>query len=146
MNCQVLHVHIRIVSVSIPAPPGKPILIPVSAEESMPGIVGICWERSSNTGGSPILGYLVEHQRIGSPHWIQSSPNLCLFPELTFSGLEPGWRYHFRVRAQNCVGLSQPSELSDPLTVNLQRSAASLPSFDLELKDTTTLETEQVSV
>lgn len=81
---------------------------------------------------------------MGSPHWVRSSPNLCPFPELTLSGLEPGWRYQFRVRAQNSLGISQPSELSDPLTVTLQRSAATIPHFELELKDTTALENEQV--
>ncbi|XP_044588397.1 uncharacterized protein LOC123267683 isoform X2 [Cotesia glomerata] len=80
---------------------------------------------------------------MGSPHWVRSSPNLCPFPELTLSGLEPGWRYQFRVRAQNSLGISQPSELSDPLTVTLQRSAATIPHFELELKDTTALENEQ---
>ncbi|KAK0177709.1 hypothetical protein PV328_001734 [Microctonus aethiopoides] len=127
----------------LPAPPGKPILIAASSEDSHPDIVGIRWERSPSNGGSAIVGYLVEHRRLGSPHWVRSSPNLCSFPELTLSGLEPGWRYQFRVRAQNNLGLSQPSELSDPLTVTLQRSAASAPRFDLELKDTIALENEQ---
>lgn len=128
----------------LPAPPGKPILIPGASEDSQPDIVGIRWERSPNNGGSAIIGYLVEHRRLGSPHWVRSSPNLCSFPELTLSGLEPGWRYQFRVRAQNGLGLSLPSELSDPLTVTLQRSVATAPRFDLELKDTISLENEQV--
>lgn len=82
---------------------------------------------------------------MGSAHWVRSKPGLCTFPELTLSGLEPGWRYQFRVRAQNAVGLSAPSELSDPLTVTLQRAAASAPQFDLELDDLIALENEQVS-
>lgn len=82
---------------------------------------------------------------MGSAHWVRSKPGLCTFPELTLSGLEPGWRYQFRVRAQNAVGLSAPSELSDPLTVTLQRAAASAPQFDLELADLIALENEQVS-
>ncbi|XP_076647093.1 uncharacterized protein LOC143355830 [Halictus rubicundus] len=126
----------------LPAPPGKPILIP-GADESQPEVVAIRWERSPSNGGSAIVGYLVEHRRLGSQHWVRSTPGLCTFPELTLSGLEPGWRYQFRVRAQNAVGLSRPSEISDPLTVTLQRSAASPPSFDLELKDTTVLENDQ---
>lgn len=63
---------------------------------------------------------------------------------MTLSGLEPGWRYHFRIRAQNALGLSEPSEMSDALTVSLQRAASSSPQFDLELKDMTALENEQV--
>ncbi|XP_015178434.1 PREDICTED: serine/arginine repetitive matrix protein 2 isoform X2 [Polistes dominula] len=80
---------------------------------------------------------------MGSAYWVRSTPGLCTFPELTLSGLEPGWRYQFRVRAQNAVGLSAPSELSDPLTVTLQRSASSAPQFDLELNDLIALENEQ---
>ncbi|CAK9803500.1 Titin homolog [Anthophora plagiata] len=126
----------------LPAPPGKPILIP-GADESQPDVVAIRWERSPSNGGSAIVGYLVEHRRLGSQHWVRSTPGLCTFPELTLSGLEPGWRYQFRVRAQNAIGLSRPSEISDPLTVTLQRSASSAPYFDLELKDTIILENEQ---
>ncbi|KMR05376.1 myosin light chain smooth muscle [Lasius niger] len=127
----------------LPAPPGKPILIS-GTDETQPDVVAIRWERSSSNGGSAIVGYLVEHRRLGSPHWIRSSSGLCAFPELTLSGLEPGWRYQFRVRAQNAVGLSRPSEISEPLTVTLQRvTAACAPHFDLELKDTTVLENEQ---
>ncbi|CAL7935359.1 unnamed protein product [Xylocopa violacea] len=126
----------------LPSAPGKPILIP-GADESQPDVVAIRWERSQSNGGSAIVGYLVEHRRLGSQHWVRSTPGLCTFPELTLSGLEPGWRYQFRVRAQNVVGLSRPSEISDPLTVTLQRSVASPPHFDLELKDTTVLENEQ---
>ncbi|CAD1476298.1 unnamed protein product, partial [Heterotrigona itama] len=126
----------------LPAPPGKPILIP-GADESQPDVVAIRWERSPSNGGSAIVGYLVEHRRLGSQHWVRSTPGLCTFPEVTLSGLEPGWRYQFRIRAQNAVGFSRPSEISDSLTVTLQRSASSAPYFDLEVKDTTVLENEQ---
>lgn len=107
--------------------------------------MAIRWERSPNNGGSAIIGYLVEHRRMGSSHWVRSSPGLCAFPELNLSGLEPGWRYQFRVRAQNSLGLSAPSEISEPLTVTLQKATvACAPHFDLELKDTIALENEQV--
>lgn len=107
--------------------------------------MAIRWERSPSNGGSAIVGYLIEHRRLGSPHWIRSTSGLCAFPELTLSGLEPGWRYQFRVRAQNALGLSQPSEVSEPLTVTLQRAAvACAPHFNPELKDTVALENEQV--
>jgi hypothetical protein len=48
------------------------------------------------------------------------------------------------VRAQNALGLSRPSEISEPLAVTLQKPIiACAPCFDLELKDTTALENEQ---
>ncbi|XP_011495824.1 PREDICTED: uncharacterized protein LOC105360581 [Ceratosolen solmsi marchali] len=126
----------------LPAPPGKPILIP-GEEDSQPDVVGIRWERSPFNGGSSIIGYHVEHRKMGSPNWVRSAPVLCTFPELTLSGLEPGWRYQFRIRAQNALGLSEPSELSDPLTVTLQRTASIAPRFDMELRDFVALEGEQ---
>lgn len=128
----------------LPAPPGRPILIS-GTNETQPDVVAIRWERSPSNGGSAIIGYLVEHRRLGSPHWVRSTSGLCAFPELTLSGLEPGWRYQFRVRAQNALGLSQPSDVSEPLTVTLQKasSGACAPHFDLELKDTVALENEQ---
>nr|CAD7448450.1 unnamed protein product [Timema bartmani] len=88
--------------------------------------------------------YLVEHKRTGSPHWVRATPKLVTKPELTLSGLEPGWRYQFRVSAENSAGMSEPGELSEPLTVTLYRSGVSVPHFMLELKDTTALENEKV--
>lgn len=126
----------------IPTVPGKPILIPVLSTDS--DAVDIRWERSLNRDDLSFLGYLIEHQRLGSPHWIQSVPNLCMLPQTTIAGLEPGWRYHFRVRAKNCYGFSQPSEISDPLIVTLQSSSILAPKFELELQDTTILENDRV--
>lgn len=132
--------------IGLPAPPGKPILIS-GTNETQPDVVAIRWERSPSNGGSAIIGYLVEHRRLGSPHWVRSTSGLCAFPELTLSGLEPGWRYQFRIKAQNALGLSQPSEVSEPLTVTLQRATiACAPQFDLELKDKVALENEQVHI
>lgn len=102
----------------------------------------------------------------GSPHWVRACPQLVQFTELALSGLEPGWRYQFRVIAENAVGKSevkypcqqrssysinrfvfacfQASEASDPLTVTLQRNAVSPPRFTIELVDTNGIENEKV--
>ncbi|KAB0796887.1 hypothetical protein PPYR_10948 [Photinus pyralis] len=125
-----------------PGPPGKPQL--VSEPELTPDVVTIRWDRPRFDGGSPIIGYLVEHRRYGSPHWVRATPQLVRFTELSLSGLEPGWRYQFRVSAENAVGLSSPGELSELLTVTLQRSAVTVPRFVSELSDTVALENEKV--
>lgn len=85
---------------------------------------------------------MVEHRRTGSPHWVRATPLLVVVPELALSGLEPGWRYQFRITAQNVVGMSDPGEISEPLTVTLQRSVITAPKFTEELHDTTALENE----
>lgn len=115
----------------------------VPHSESTPDIVTIRWAKPVNDGGSPITGYLVEHKRTGSPHWVRATPLLIPFPELTLSGLEPGWRYQFRISAENAVGMSDPGELSEPLTVTLQRSAITAPRFTEELIDKTVLENDK---
>ncbi|RZC31780.1 titin, partial [Asbolus verrucosus] len=125
-----------------PSPPGKPHLS--SDNDLTPDLVTILWTKPVRDGGSPVTGYLVEHRRTGSPHWVRATPLLIPFPELTISGLEPGWRYQFRVRAENAVGLSDPSEISEPLTVTLQKYAITAPKFTEELKDATVLENEKV--
>lgn len=102
-----------------PPVPGKPQLAPESS--GTPDLVTITWTKPTTDGGSPITGYLVEHRRTGSPHWVRATPILVPLTELTISGLEPGWRYQFRVSAENAVGISDPSELSEPITVTLQR-------------------------
>lgn len=86
----------------------------------------------------------MEHRRTGSPHWVRASPSLIPFTELSLSGLEPGWRYQFRVTAENAVGASESSELSDPVTVTLQRNAVTPPRFVNELHDTVAVENEKV--
>ncbi|VEN54120.1 unnamed protein product [Callosobruchus maculatus] len=127
---------------ALPQAPGKPYL--ASDTENTADLVTIRWSKPVNDGGSPIQGYLVEHRRQGSPHWVRASPLLVQLPELTVSGLEPGWRYQFRVRAENAVGLSDPSELSEPITVTLHRSAITAPRFTQKLNDATALENEKV--
>jgi titin len=109
-----------------------------------PDVVTIRWERPTSDGGSPITGYLVEHRRTGSPHWVRATLTLVSLNELSLSGLEPGWRYQFRVIAENYLGKSEPSELSDPLTVTLQRTGISPPRFTIDLQDTVALENEKV--
>ncbi|XP_056631223.1 uncharacterized protein LOC130441524 [Diorhabda sublineata] len=124
-----------------PYAPGKPFL--VTDVEPTPDLVTIRWIKPISDGGSPISGYLVEHRRAGSPHWVRATPLLVQTNELTISGLEPGWRYQFRVTAENAVGISDPSELSEPITVTLQRSAVTAPRITQELKDTDALENEK---
>ncbi|XP_055910005.1 proteoglycan 4 [Eupeodes corollae] len=125
-----------------PSPPGRPILIPLSDQQ--PDVVTLKWERPKIDGGSPITSYIIEHRRMGSPHWVRSTPTPVTGCEVSISGLEPGWRYQFRAIAENVVGKSDPSELSDPLTVTLQRNAISVPRFASELTDMSVVENERV--
>ena len=89
----------------------------------------------------------MEHRKAGAPHWVRATADAVLLPELKLGGLEPGWRYQFRVTAQNAADLlSDPGELSQPLTVaRAYRPATMAPQFSLELQDTVALENEKVT-
>uniref|UniRef100_A0A1A9W7F0 Titin n=1 Tax=Glossina brevipalpis TaxID=37001 RepID=A0A1A9W7F0_9MUSC len=125
-----------------PSTPGRPMLIPLSDQQ--PDVIRLRFERPKLDGGSPITGYVVEHRRMGSPHWVRATPTPITRCEVCISGLEPGWRYQFRVFAENIVGRSEPSELSDILTVTLQRNAISVPRFVNELEDKHVVEDERI--
>ncbi|XP_002008175.3 titin [Drosophila mojavensis] len=127
-----------------PSPPGRPILTPLALSEQQPDVVNLRWERPLLDGGSPIIGYTVEQRRVGSPHWVRATPTPISGCEIQISGLEPGWRYEFRCFAENIVGRSNASELSDPLTVTLQRNAISVPRFVEELTDMDAVEDERI--
>ncbi|KMY97279.1 titin homolog [Drosophila simulans] len=127
-----------------PSPPGRPILTPVALPEQQPDVVNLRWDRPLHDGGSPITGYTVEHRRMGSPHWVRATPTPVDRCDVCISGLEPGWRYQFRCFAENIVGRSDASELSDPLTVTLQRNAITVPRFIDELVDTNAVEDERI--
>lgn len=118
----------------------------VHSDDADSDVVTLKWERPRTDGGSPLYGYYVEHRRTGSAQWVNSTPALILYPEVVLAGLEPGWRYQFRVTAENAVGTSDYSELSEQLTVALQRNAAATaPRYVSELPDTTTvIENEKV--
>ncbi|PSN33374.1 hypothetical protein C0J52_23697 [Blattella germanica] len=129
-----------------PWPPGKPHLVPGSPNSQTPDFVTIRWDPPPDDGGAPITGYLVEHRKSGTPHWVRSTRDLVLEPELKLFGLEPGWRYQFRVTAENAADLlSDPGEISQPLTVaRAYKPATMAPQFSLELKNVLTLENEKV--
>ena len=73
----------------------------------------VVWEKPSNDGGSKILGYHLELKERNSILWVKQ--NKQLIPETRFKvvGLEEGIDYEFRVYAENIVGLSKASKLSE---------------------------------
>lgn len=118
-NCSPIQSRSNLIYISDrPSPPGVPYL---SDSDVAPDLLTIRWDRPLKDGGSPITGYHVEHRRTGAPHWTRATQLLVPYPELTLNALDPGWRYQFRVFAENAVGISDSSDISEPLTVTLQR-------------------------
>ncbi|XP_014291209.1 muscle M-line assembly protein unc-89 [Halyomorpha halys] len=125
------------------SPPGKPYLVPGSPR-SDPDVITIKWDPPIYGGGSKIIGYVVEHKRTASPHWVKATPVLVKHHQLSLSGLEPGMRYQFRVSAENSGGRSDPSPLSEPIAISHQRGVAIAPIFVKNINDSTALENEKV--
>lgn len=126
----------------LPSTPGKPMQVGIF--DGSDDAIVIRWDPPYTDGGSPIIGYLMEQRRIGSPTWTKTSATLLPYPEisLTIDIVDP-WRYQFRVFAQNVVGMSASSPISDPIAMVVQQSGNSAPQFLNELQDATVLENEQ---
>lgn len=122
--------------------PGKPDIIPILSDEE-PNSITLRWAAATHDGGAPLLGYQVECNRLGSPDWIRTAPPIVLRPELVLTGLDPPYRYQFRVAALNAVGRSDYSELSDILTVSPDRLPHEAPLFLQHLEDLTALENDK---
>uniref|UniRef100_A0A674PIR4 Titin n=1 Tax=Takifugu rubripes TaxID=31033 RepID=A0A674PIR4_TAKRU len=73
----------------------------------------VVWEKPSSDGGSKILGYHLELKERNSILWVKQ--NKQLIPDTRFKavGLEEGIEYEFRVYAENIVGLSKASKVSE---------------------------------
>ena len=92
--------------------PGTPASVG-AADGGAKGVT-VTWTAPANTGGAPITGYVVAYggKRFwfgGKAVWVRGSTR-----KLTFTSLEAGGRYHFKVRALNKLGAgawSAPSSM-----------------------------------
>ena len=92
-----------------PTVPDPPNVVTALALNST--TISIAWNPPKNTGGrfTPLIGYRIELFQ-GSQWVILRSNTRSLETQYTHSGLEPGTEYHYRIRALNRVGASEPSE------------------------------------
>lgn len=73
------------------------------------------WNKPRDDGGLPLSGYLVEKMDVTTGRWV---PVGIVDPdktEQTITGLEPGKRYEFRVKAVNEEGESEPLQTDVPI-------------------------------
>uniref|UniRef100_A0A3B3C1B1 Titin n=1 Tax=Oryzias melastigma TaxID=30732 RepID=A0A3B3C1B1_ORYME len=92
----------------VPSSP-RSVVVQSATKESMV----VVWEKPSNDGGSKILGYHLELKEKNSILWVKQ--NKQVIPDTRFKavGLEEGIEYEFRVYAENIVGLSKASKVSE---------------------------------
>ena len=74
----------------------------------------VSWEIPEDDGGSPIIHYIVEKKNLSRKMW----QVLDKVPELTYgvTNLHDGNQYLFRVSAENAYGVSEPVQITEPVT------------------------------
>lgn len=87
------------------------------------------WEPPQLDGGKPITGYAVEFKETGVSMWMPAVPfvagNSALIDDLT-----PGATYQFRVSANNEIGISKHSPISDSITLDVESGKSCLERFN----------------
>ena len=97
-----------------PSPPRN-----LHATETYRDYIVVAWDVPESDGGSPITKYKVERRSTSKNTWIivgNTKPD-----ELTIKAtkLTEGHEYHFRVYAENEIGLSNPCETDTPIMAKL---------------------------
>lgn len=93
-----------------PTAPGQPKVLNASATT-----LTIVWPTSDKPGAAALLGYSVEmYSTNKSKTWIPIATRLSE-PIFTVDGLTNGAAYMFIVRAENSLGFSPPSPISEPI-------------------------------
>ncbi|XP_054715413.1 roundabout homolog 2-like [Uloborus diversus] len=111
---------------TFPRPPGQPTAVNVTETS-----VTLQWQRSSNMGASPLIGYRVEYYSSDlQSGWVVSAHHVSTESHVV-QNLRPDTHYQFLIRAENSHGLGLPSPSSKVVkTIGLPSHL--LPDFDLE--------------
>ncbi|XP_070783037.1 myosin light chain kinase, smooth muscle-like [Enoplosus armatus] len=102
------------VSLSVIDRPDPPASQPVVSQLSTQSLV-LSWTGPSYDGGTAVLGYILEVREEGLDKpgsWTELKSRCKNTSYHVRSGLEPLGQYHFRVRAYNSAGVSEPSQES----------------------------------
>uniref|UniRef100_A0A3P9KQW2 Titin n=1 Tax=Oryzias latipes TaxID=8090 RepID=A0A3P9KQW2_ORYLA len=88
-------------------PPGSPQELEISniTRDSMT----VCWNRPDTTGGSDIVGYIVEKRDRAGVRWTKCNKRRVTDLRFRVTGLTEDHDYEFRVSAENGAGVGQPS-------------------------------------
>uniref|UniRef100_A0A4W6EYV0 Myomesin 2a n=1 Tax=Lates calcarifer TaxID=8187 RepID=A0A4W6EYV0_LATCA len=117
---------------STPGAPGAPMS--VKAYDINSDYVLVAWKPPNTVNEAPIIGYFVDRSVSGSDTWVQCNDapvKVCKYP---VHGLSVGHSYHFRVRAVNSAGISNPSRKSDKVTALDEAESERLKVIKIEGK------------
>nr|XP_019951512.1 PREDICTED: immunoglobulin-like and fibronectin type III domain-containing protein 1 [Paralichthys olivaceus] len=128
----------QLIVLAFPGPPAPPKV--VSAYDDC---INLCWTSPINTGGSRILGYILEKRKKGSNLWtvVNAVDGLIKEKKYGVKDVVAGMEYEFRVTA---INLSGPGESSNPSEFVFARDPKQPPGKVTGLKVTETSYTHLV--
>ncbi|XP_064106043.1 titin-like isoform X2 [Macrobrachium nipponense] len=134
-----------------PSPPSKPVAVDRegSALSRLAYIkvendaLLLHWEAPESDGGTPISGYILERCEGDGDFWVRVNLVPIKDTEYAVANLIGGREYRFRVSAENAVGVSDPSERSEMVSISTDQEATE-PHFLKELRDVTAVEGHRV--
>uniref|UniRef100_A0A3B4TBR1 Titin n=1 Tax=Seriola dumerili TaxID=41447 RepID=A0A3B4TBR1_SERDU len=91
-------------------PPGAPQELEITniTRDSMT----VCWNRPETTGGSEIVGYIVEKRDRAGVRWTKCNKRRVTDLRFRVTGLTEDHEYEFKVSAENAAGVGQSSPAS----------------------------------
>ncbi|XP_043572761.1 immunoglobulin-like and fibronectin type III domain-containing protein 1 [Chiloscyllium plagiosum] len=88
----------------VPGAPAKPNILSASSKS-----ITVSWTPPHNTGGSRIIGYIIEKRKKGSNVWSAVTDTPVTGKKWTITDVIEGLEYEFRVIAVNSSGPGEPS-------------------------------------
>ncbi|KAM8914641.1 immunoglobulin-like and fibronectin type III domain-containing protein 1 [Spinachia spinachia] len=99
----------KLIVLDRPTPPQGPVDITESAVTS----VGFRWKPPKHCGGCPVTNYTIERQQVGRHRWTDLGEIPSSVLTYKDSGVNPGGRYCYRIRAKNAEGVSDHLQTGD---------------------------------
>lgn len=101
----------------------------------------MAWNHPRWDGNSELVQYVFECAKVSDPHiqralnWIRVGVTRASSTSFTYEGLLENSHYHFRVYAENAIGLSQPLETDQAILARLPYNVPSQPEGPLQAVD-----------
>ncbi|KAK1902396.1 Titin, partial [Dissostichus eleginoides] len=114
-----------------PGPPEAPDVTKVSKEE-----MTVVWAPPENDGGKSITGYILERKEKRAVRWVPCTKSPISERRMKVTNLIPNHEYQFRVKAENEVGLGEPSKACRPVGAKDPIEPPGPPAF-LKVGDST---------
>lgn len=91
----------------------------------------VVWAPPENDGGKSITGYILERKEKRAVRWVPCNKSPISERRMKVTNLIPNHEYQFRVKAENEVGLGEPSKPCRPVAAKdpIGEFALSVHSF-----------------